>query len=199
MKVGYARVSTPDQKLDLQIDALKADGCDPIFTDTSTGAKKERPGLNEALRYLRPEDTLVVWKLDRLGRSVKNLVDSIKMLDDQKVAFKSLQENIDTNTSGGKLVFHIFSALAEFERDLIKERTKAGLNSARARGRYGGRPRLLDDRKLARMVELYDEKKNTVAEICRIYNISTPSFYVYMKRYREKVSLKKENETEMSA
>ncbi len=190
MNVGYARVSTSDQKLDLQIDALKENGCEPIFSDTSTGAKKSRPGLDEALRFLRPGDTLVVWKLDRLGRSVKNLVDSIKMLDDQKIGFISLQENIDTNTSGGKLIFHIFSALAEFERDLIKERTKAGLKSAKARGRVGGRPKLLDDKKLLRMVELHEDGKNSVSELCRLYEISKPSFYVYMNRYKEGLALK---------
>ena len=124
----------------------------------------------------REGDTIVVWKLDRLGRSIQHLIQTITSLIEKKIGFKSLQENIDTSTSGGKLIFHIFSALAEFERDLIQERTQAGLKAARARGKMGGRPPLLDTRQINRMIEMYDEQKNTVAEICKIYNISRPSF-----------------------
>jgi DNA invertase Pin-like site-specific DNA recombinase len=180
MKIGYARVSTVDQHLRMQEDALRGSGCEEIYTDVVSGVKSQRPGLDKALSYLREGDTLVVWKLDRLGRSIQHLIQTVKDLEDKKISFKSLQENIDTTTSGGKLIFHIFSALAEFERELIKERTQAGLKAARARGKMGGRPPLLDTRQINRMIEMYNEEKNTVAEICKIYNISRPSFYNYL-------------------
>src|SRR5437868_15191816 len=141
MLIGYARVSTTDQTLDLQKDALEKIGCSKIFTDTASGAKAERKGLEEALDYVREGDTLVVWRLDRLGRSLKHLIETITTLNNRNIGFKSITENIDTTTSGGKLIFHIFGALAEFERDIIRERTKAGLAAARARGRTGGRPK----------------------------------------------------------
>ncbi|PCI27631.1 resolvase [Candidatus Wolfebacteria bacterium] len=182
MKVGYCRVSTHDQHLAMQQDALKSAGCEEIFSDIASGAKTDRPGLDEALSYLRESDTLVVWKLDRLGRSLQHLIQTIKDLTERKIGFKSLQENIDTTTSGGKLIFHIFSALAEFERDLILERTKAGLKAARARGRKGGRPPLLDKRQIDRMFEMYDKADNTVAEICKVFNISRACFYKYLNK-----------------
>lgn len=182
MKVGYARVSTEDQHLYMQEDALKSAGCEEIFTDIASGAKSQRPGLDKALNYVREGDTLVVWKLDRLGRSIQHLIQTIAALQKRKIGFQCLQENIDTSTSGGKLIFHMFSALAEFERDLIRERTEAGLKAARARGRMGGRPPVLDTRQINRMIEMYDEQKNTVAEICKIYDISRPSFYNYLKK-----------------
>jgi len=185
MKVGYARVSTADQHLRMQEDALKSAGCEEIYTDVVSGVKEQRPGLEKALGFLRDGDTLVVWKLDRLGRSIQNLIQLINDLHGKNIAFKSLQESIDTSTSGGKLVFHIFGALAEFERGLIQERTQAGLKAARARGRMGGRPPLLDSRKIARMVQIYDEQKNTVAEICKIYGISRPAFYNYLKKLKK--------------
>ena len=141
MLIGYARVSTNDQNLDLQRDALEAAGCERLFTDTASGAKAERPGLKEALKECRKGDILVVWKLDRLGRSLPHLVETVRDLMAREVGFKSLQESIDTTTSAGKLIFHIFASLAEFERDLIRERTNAGLSAARARGRKGGRPK----------------------------------------------------------
>jgi len=184
MKIGYARVSTADQHLRMQEDALKSAGCDEIYTDVVSGVKSKRPGLEKALDYLREGDTLVVWKLDRLGRSIQHLIQTITDLQSKGIAFKSLQENMDTSTSGGKLIFHIFSALAEFERELIQERTQAGLKAARARGRMGGRPPLLDNRQINRMIEMYDEQKNTVAEICKIYDISRPSFYNYLRKKR---------------
>jgi DNA invertase Pin-like site-specific DNA recombinase len=143
MLIGYARVSTSDQTLDLQKDALEKAGCSRIFTDTASGAKAERTGLDDALNYVRTGDTLVVWRLDRLGRSLKHLIETITGLNNRHIGFKSITENIDTTTSGGKLIFHIFGALAEFERDIIRERTQAGLTAARARGRKGGRPRAL--------------------------------------------------------
>jgi len=141
--IGYARVSTQDQHLHLQRDALTSAGCLKIYTDTVSGSTTERRGLDEALGYLRPGDTLVVWRLDRLGRSLKHLITRITELNDRTIGFKSLTENIDTTTSGGKLIFHIFGALAEFERDIIKERTNAGLEAARTRGKFGGRPKAL--------------------------------------------------------
>ena len=132
MLVGYARVSTADQTLGLQRDALTAAGCERLFTDTASGSRADRPGLDEALEFLRPGDTLVVWRLDRLGRSLRHLLDTLTVLQARNIGFRSLQEQIDTTTSGGKLVFHVFGALAEFERDLIRERTQAGLEAARA-------------------------------------------------------------------
>src|ERR1700674_5889821 len=139
--VGYARVSTDDQDLSLQLDALKAANCAKIFRDTASGAKADRPGLAQALEYVRAGDTLAVWRLDRLGRSLTQLTELMTRLDERGVGFRSLTEQIDTTTSGGKLIFHIFGALAEFERNLIRERTQAGLLAARARGRKGGRPK----------------------------------------------------------
>lgn len=185
MNVGYARVSTRDQFLYMQEDALKNANCEEIYRDIASGAKTDRPGLDEALNYLREGDTLVVWKLDRLGRSIQHLIQTVKALSDRKIGFRSLQENIDTTTSGGKLIFHIFSALAEFERDLIKERTEAGLKAARARGRMGGRPPALDNRQISKMMKMYEDGNNTVTEICKIYDISRPSFYTYLKRVKE--------------
>lgn len=183
MKIGYARVSTSDQNIALQQDALKQDGCEEVFADIASGAKTQRPGLDKALSFLRKGDLLVVWKLDRLGRSVQHLIDTIKQLHKRQIGFKSLQENIDTSTSGGKLIFHIFGALAEFERDLIIERTGAGLKAAsRVRGRLGGRPPHLDNRQIKRLLELYNEGKSTVVEICKIFNISRPSFYNYLRK-----------------
>ena len=134
MLIGYARVSTQDQTLHLQMDALEKIGCDKIFTDTISGSATQRLGLDEALEYVREGDTLVVWKLDRLGRSLKHLIETITNLNNRNIGFKSITENIDTTTCGGKLIFHIFGALAEFERDIIRERTNAGLQAARARG-----------------------------------------------------------------
>src|SRR5437868_12915664 len=184
MLIGYARVSTSDQTLNLQKDALEHIGCSKIFTDIISGASTERQGLDEALSYVREGDTLVVWRLDRLGRSLKHLIETITNLNNRKIGFKSIQENIDTTTSGGKLVFHIFGALAEFERDLIRERTKAGLQAARARGRVGGRPKaqtLNTPKKVAMAQSLYDNKNNTIDEICKTLNISRATLYRYIK------------------
>jgi len=177
MLVGYARVSTEDQSLDLQRDALTHAGCERVFTDVASGAKDERSGLTEALAFLRPGDTLAVWKLDRLGRSLKHLIETVAALQARKIGFRSLQESIDTTTSGGKLIFHVFGALAEFERDLIRERTRAGLQSARARGRRGGRPRALDEKRLALARSLHKDAGNTVGDICATLGISRATFY----------------------
>jgi DNA invertase Pin-like site-specific DNA recombinase len=181
MLIGYARVSTHDQTLALQQDALEKAGCSKIFTDVISGAKVERNGLAEALEYVRAGDTLVVWRLDRLGRSLKDLIEKLTELHNRKIGFKSLTENIDTTTSGGKLIFHIFGALAEFERDLIKERTEAGLQAARERGRRGGRPKALTEKKLAMARALYADKRNTINEICKTLSISKTSLYRYLK------------------
>ncbi len=184
MNVGYARVSTGDQNLDLQRDALIAAGCEEnrIFTDRLSGSKDDRPGLAQALAYVRAGDTLVVWRLDRLGRSLSHLIKVTTELEHRGIGFKSLQEGIDTTTSGGKLVFHIFGALAEFERSLIRERTNAGLKAARARGRNGGRPKLLDTRKLAVAETLLNDPKLTVAEVAEQVGIARSTLYTYLKR-----------------
>src|SRR5438045_2286564 len=184
MLIGYARVSTQDQTLNLQRDALEKIGCSKIFTDTISGAATERKGLAEALEYVREGDSLVVWKLDRLGRSLKHLIDTISNLNNRKIGFKSITENIDTTTSGGKLIFHIFGALAEFERDIIRERTLAGLQAARARGRKGGRPKshtLNTPKKVALAQSLYENKNNTIEEICKTLHISRATLYRYIQ------------------
>src|SRR5579872_6240968 len=184
MNIGYARVSTQDQTLNLQQDALEKIGCSKIFTDTISGATTERHGLIAALAYVREGDTLVVWRLDRLGRSLKHLIETISKLNNRKIGFKSITENIDTTTSGGKLIFHIFGALAEFERDIIRERTNAGLQAARARGRQGGRPKaktLDTPRKILLAQSLYDDKNNTIDEICKTLHISRATLYRYIK------------------
>src|SRR6266446_5270207 len=184
MLVGYARVSTQEQTLDLQKDALEKIGCTKIYSDVVSGAKAERKGLEEALEYVREGDTLIVWRLDRLGRSLKHLIETITNLNNRKIGFKSIQENIDTTTSGGKLIFHIFGALAEFERDIIRERTNAGLQAARARGRLGGRPKsknLNTTKKVALAQSLYDDKNNTIDEVCKTLNISRSTLYRYIK------------------
>ena len=185
MKVGYARVSTYDQNLALQVDALERTGCEKICRDQVSGMKTERPGLQEALAYLRPGDTLVVWRLDRLGRSLKHLIDTVAELEERGIGFQSLQEAIDTTTSGGRLVFHIFGALAEFERNLIQERTQAGLQAARARGRKGGRPKALSGKKVALLYQLYDAKHHSIQELCDILGISKSTLYAYLDRRKD--------------
>ena len=165
MLIGYVRVSTTEQNVALQQDALDAVGCTRLFTDTASGARAERPGLIEALKECRSGDTLVVWKLDRLGRSLPHLVETVRDLVARGVGFQSLQENIATTTSGGKLIFHLFAALSEFERDLIRERTQAGLAAARARGRKGGRPKGVDEKKRKAALAL----KNSRSELERVF------------------------------
>lgn len=181
MKLGYARVSTLDQNPNLQTDALSAAGCERIFIDKVSGARSERPELNRLKEQLRKGDTLVVWRLDRLGRNLKDLIKWIEQLENDSIAFNSLQENIDTSTSSGKLFFHIFGALAEFERNLIKERTMAGLSAARARGRVGGRPQKLNPKQVELAKDMYQSKKYTIQEICDQLNITKPTLYKYLK------------------
>lgn len=182
MLIGYARVSTQDQTLDLQTDALTQAGCERIFTDTASGGKSERPGFQAAMNHLRAGDTLVVWRLDRLGRTLNHLIATITELNEQEIGFKSLQENMDTTTSGGKLIFHIFGALAEFEREVIRERTSAGLQAARARGRFGGRPTIfsLDPKKVMLARKLYSGRNVPVKEICETLRIGRSTLYRYI-------------------
>ena len=178
--VGYARVSTAEQRLDLQLDALRQAGCERVYTDRASGAKAERPGLAEALDYVREGDTLVVWRLDRFGRSLRDLVARVGELEERGVGFRSLQEAIDTTSAAGKLVFHVFGALAEFERDLIRERTMAGLASARARGRSGGRPRAMDDEKVRLASRLMKDPEVSVGGVCRAVGVSSATLYRYV-------------------
>src|SRR5471030_1513379 len=182
MLIGYARVSTNEQTLDLQLDALRKAGCEEIRQDKISSVAADRPGLKAALDIVRTGDTLVVWRLDRLGRSLKQLIELINELQGRGVGFKSVTENIDTTTTGGKLVFHIFGALAEFERNLIKERTNAGLEAARARGRKGGRPKAISDpKKLNLIYSMYDDKDQyTIGDILSTFHISRATLYKYL-------------------
>ncbi len=184
MKIGYARVSTIDQNLDLQIDALKKAECSRIFQEKITGTKTERPQLQEAIDYARPKDILVVWKLDRLGRSLKNLLTIVNDLEKRQIGLKSLHENIDTTTTTGRLVFHIFASLAEFEKDIIRERTNAGLAAARARGRKGGRPRILTKKQINLLQTLHSDKNTSVADITKMFNISKKTIYNYLNEVK---------------
>ena len=184
MKIGYARVSTQDQNLDLQLDALKEAGCEQIFRDKMSGSKKKRPGLDELKHIIRKGDQIVVWKLDRLGRSLRDLVDLINYFDSQGVEFLSIQDKIDTSTPVGKFTFHIFAAVAQFERDIIRMRTLAGLKSARARGRFGGRPKGLSKsskNKALAAETLYKERKLSISEICNQLSISRSTLYSYLR------------------
>ena len=181
MLIGYARVSTGDQSLSLQIDALEGAGCERIFKDQVSGSIKDRPSLEQALHFAREGDTLVIWRLDRLSRSLRDLIDAVTHLESRNVQLKSLHESIDTSSSSGKLVFHLFGALAEFERNLIKERTLAGLQAARARGRKGGRPPSLDAEKRKLAVKLYNDKNYSVNQICQVMGISKPTLYKYVR------------------
>ena len=184
MKVGYARVSTREQTLDLQTDALKKAGCTKIYTETVSGAKAERPALAKLLDNVRAGDVLVIWKLDRLGRSLKNLIEIVSDLIQRKVGLKSLNDPIDTTTSHGRLTFNLFAALAEFERDIIRERTNAGLTAARARGRTGGRPKGLSEgaEQTACAAEtLYREGKLSSQQIADRLRISKSTLYAYLR------------------
>jgi DNA invertase Pin-like site-specific DNA recombinase len=179
--VGYARVSTADQNLDLQSDALAGAGCSRVFMDTASGSLVDRPQLTACLDYVRDGDTLVVWRLDRLGRSLPHLIDTVRALADRGVGFRSVQEAIDTTTPGGRLVFAVFAALAEFERDLICERTHAGLAAARARGRVGGRMPALTPAKAKAAQGLYNAGGTTVADIARVVGVSRATLYRSLK------------------
>lgn len=177
MIYGYARVSTNDQTTDLQRDALERAGCDRILTDVASGARARRPELDHMLDLLREGDTVVVWKLDRLGRSMRNLVDLMSTFDERGVRFRSLTESMDTSTPGGTLVFNIFGSLAQFERDLIRERTRAGLEAARARGRKGGRPAKLDEKQVREVRRLYKSRTVTVGQIAAMIHAGRSTVY----------------------
>lgn len=182
MKFGYARVSTQDQNLDLQIDELLKVGVEEenIFKEKITGTKKDRPEFQELLKRLREGDAIVVWKLDRIGRSTKHLVDLMNYFNEHNINFISIKENIDTSTAMGKFIFTIFAALAEFERDMISERTKAGLSSARSRGRKGGRP-AKNQKSIDRALQLYDSKSWAISEIEKMTNVSKATLYRYLR------------------
>jgi DNA invertase Pin-like site-specific DNA recombinase len=184
MLVGYARVSTRDQNYELQLDALEAAGCTKIFEEKLSGAQRDRPELKAALDYVRPGDALAVWKLDRLARSLKQLIETVEMLSEHEIGFRSLTENIDTTSSGGRLIFHIFGALAEFERSIIRERTTAGLVAARARGRVGGRPAALSENDLRVAQTLLKDGQLTVAEIAERLRVAPSTLYKHRPRPR---------------
>lgn len=172
MIIGYARVSTNDQDTSLQLDALKAAGAERVYQESASGALRERPELNKCIDAMREGDTLIVWKLDRLGRSLPNLVEIISGLEEKGTGFRSLTEAIDTTNAGGKLVFHIFAALADFERSLIQERTRAGLAAARARGRKGGRPRALKKDQVKKAKAMLSDSMITKTEVAKHFGVT---------------------------
>ncbi len=178
--IGYARVSTQDQNADMQEDELLAAGCEKTFLDKASGATTDRPQLMAALEYLREGDVLVVWRLDRLGRSSRHLVNVVADLEERGVGFRSLHEAIDTTTPAGKVIFHVFAALAEFERALIRERTMSGLAAARARGRKGGRKPSLSPKKIQVAKQMYAQGDSTVAEIAKVLGVSRATIYRYL-------------------
>ena len=182
MKIGYARVSTKEQIHDLQLDALEEAGCKKVYVETASGAKTDRPELGKCLADLREGDTLVIWRLDRLGRNLKHLVETVETLKERGVGFVSIQDGHDTSTANGRLVFGIFASLAQFERDLIAERTKAGLEAARARGRNGGRPSKLTAKQADTLVAMYQSGKHTVKDIAATFGISRQVVYDYLGR-----------------
>jgi DNA invertase Pin-like site-specific DNA recombinase len=184
MRIGYARVSPHDPNLDLQKNALKKARCEKVVVGMARGPKAKRSGLDRARGQLRKGDVLVVWRLDLLGRSLKHLIELMGELERDGIGFQSLEESINTTTSGGKLVYHIFGALAECERNLNRERTQAGRNAGRARGRKGGRPKALDADQRTIAVTLYEQRKHTVDEICRTLGISKPTLYAYVRERR---------------
>ena len=188
MLVGYARVSTQDQKPQLQLDALKAAGCGRIFEEKASGAQRERPGLKDALEFLREGDTLVVWKLDRLARSLRQLLETVELLEGRGIGLRSLTESIDTTTPGGRLIFHIFGALAEFERSVIRERTSAGLASARTRGRVGGRPPAMTAGDIAVAKTLLANSEISVKEIARRQGVSVSTLYKHIPAARATIT-----------
>lgn len=185
--LGYARVSTVDQTMALQLDALTDAGCHRVFQEKASGANERRVELASLFDHVRPGDTVVVWRLDRLGRSLRHLIDTVNALADRQVGFRSLVENIDTTTSGGKLVFHIFGALAEFERELISERTHAGLTAARARGRVGGRPSAMTSAKTIEARRMYESGEYTWEQIGEMFGVSRMTVYRHVVKNIEDV------------
>lgn len=185
MIFGYARVSTQEQNLNLQIDSLNKYGCDQIFQEKATGANTERPELNELLKRLRQGDKVVIYKLDRISRSTKHLIELSEMLNDKGVDLVSLQDSIDTSTSMGRFFFRTMASIAELERDIISERTRSGLESARARGRLGGRPPK-NQKKIELAIKMYESKQHTLKEITEATGISKGTLYNYIKKEKEK-------------
>lgn len=193
MKIGYARVSSKEQNLRMQLDELYQKGCERVFTEVASGAKNDRPVLKEMLDSLQKGDVLMIWKLDRLGRSLRHLVETVGMLIEKGIGFQSLNDPIDTTTAQGRLVFGIFASLAEFERELIRERTMAGMKSARARGRLGGKPKGLspEAEKTSYMAAaLYQEGKLSTIQICRKLSIARSTLYEYLKRRNVEIGTK---------
>jgi len=184
IKIGYARVSTRDQTPALQIDALQAAGCEKLFEETASGAQRDRPQLAAALDYMREGDTLVVWKLDRLARSTKQLIETVEAMQRRGVGFKCLTQDLDTTIAGGRLIFTIFSAIAEFEREIIRERTRAGLDAARARGRKGGRPPALSAKDLAAARALLADASISVSDVARRLNVAVSTLYRHLPAAR---------------
>jgi len=184
MNIGYARVSTLDQNLQMQTDALKASGCEMILQEKVSGKSKDRPELAKLFKILREGDTLIVWKLDRLGRSLRDLIELMTKLKEMGVTFKSLNDSIDTSTATGRFTFNIFASLAEFEREMIRERTMSGLSAARARGRLGGRPKGLSKKNLNIALSikvLYDQKQKSMEEIAQMFGKSRTTCYRYLE------------------
>jgi len=189
MNIGYARVSTQDQNPEFQVDALEKAGCEQIFQEKFTGKLRERPELSQCLRTLRKGDILVVWKLDRLARSLKDLVEIVQELHNREIGFKSLTESIDTTSSGGRLVFHIFGALAEFEHDLIRERTIAGLQAARARGRKGGRKPAMSDADVKKAAAMLLDPNITKKEVAEHFAVSRTTLNTSLQRLAQSTEL----------
>lgn len=177
MNIGYCRISTDTQNDELQLQALKDAGCEKIFSDVASGSKSDRSGLRECIEFARSGDVIVAWKLDRIGRSLKDLIETVNTLKSRDIGLKVLTQNLDTTTPSGMLIFHVFGAIAEFEKSLIQERTAAGLKMARARGRLGGRPKALDKKQVAVAESLYEDGKTSVSQICKTLGISRATFY----------------------
>ncbi|MCX5580973.1 recombinase family protein [Kaistia terrae] len=188
MQIGYARVSSSDQSLGLQRAAFAREGIEKVFHETASGAQRDRPELQKALDYLRKGDTLVVWKLDRLGRSLRQLIDTVESLKESGIEFRSLTESIDTSTAGGMLIFNVFGALAQFERSLSRERTMAGLQAAKDAGKAGGRPRSLSDSDLAAAKALLADRTITVKEVAERLGVSQPTLYRYLSGGRNQAA-----------
>lgn len=188
MLVGYARVSTQDQTPQMQLDALKVAECEKVFEEKASGAQRDRPQLMTALDYVREGDTIVVWKLDRLARSTKQLIETVELLEERSIGFRSLTEEIDTTTPGGRLIFHIFAALAEFERAIIRERSSAGLKAARERGRVGGRPPAMTKDDIAAARALLADPSITTRQVAKRIGVSVSTLYKHLPAARATVT-----------
>lgn len=182
MLIGYARIATTEQDLTAQLDALNKAGCEQVYQDIANGARTERPGLDNALQHITKADTLVVNKLDRLGKSLSHLIQVITSVDERGICFKSLEEGIDTGSSNGKLIFHLFCALADFEQDISRERTRARIGYGRARGRLGGRPKLLDEATVEMARKLMMDKDNKADEVAEAFGVSKSTLYRYLRQ-----------------